>query len=143
VAEDLDIKRDLFAELTPVLKPDAVLSTTTSMRWRQLFPGALFAAIGWSLLKIFGATWVSNQVADANALYGTLGGVIALMLLFYSRTGSLPLGKIGVRHQVKGIGARDHVERFVIKRQLIRRSDMPRCSLILGQALARDREHVG
>lgn len=30
VAEDLEIKRDLFAELAPVLKPDAVLSTTTS-----------------------------------------------------------------------------------------------------------------
>jgi 3-hydroxybutyryl-CoA dehydrogenase len=30
VAEDLDIKRELFADLAPVLKPDAVLSTTTS-----------------------------------------------------------------------------------------------------------------
>jgi 3-hydroxybutyryl-CoA dehydrogenase len=30
VAEDLEIKRDLFAELAPVLKPEAVLSTTTS-----------------------------------------------------------------------------------------------------------------
>jgi membrane protein len=60
-----------------------VLSTTTSMRWKQLFPGAVLAAVGWSLLKIFGATWVSNQIANANALYGALGGVIALLLLFY------------------------------------------------------------
>jgi 3-hydroxybutyryl-CoA dehydrogenase len=30
VAEDLAVKRELFAELTPVLKPEAVLSTTTS-----------------------------------------------------------------------------------------------------------------
>lgn len=60
-----------------------VLSTTTSMRWKQLFPGAVLAAVGWSLLKVFGATWVSNQVANANALYGALGGVIALLLLFY------------------------------------------------------------
>jgi 3-hydroxybutyryl-CoA dehydrogenase len=30
VAEDLEIKRDLFAELAPVLREDAVLSTTTS-----------------------------------------------------------------------------------------------------------------
>jgi 3-hydroxybutyryl-CoA dehydrogenase len=30
VAEDLKVKRELFAELAPVLKPDAVLSTTTS-----------------------------------------------------------------------------------------------------------------
>lgn len=60
-----------------------VLSTTTSMQWRQLLPGAVLAAVGWSALKVFGATWVSNQVANANALYGTLGGVIALLLLFY------------------------------------------------------------
>jgi 3-hydroxybutyryl-CoA dehydrogenase len=30
VAEDLEIKRDLFGQLAPILKPDAVLSTTTS-----------------------------------------------------------------------------------------------------------------
>ena len=60
-----------------------VLSTTTSMQWKQLWPGAVLAAVGWSALKIFGATWVSNQVANANALYGALGGVIALLLLFY------------------------------------------------------------
>ena len=30
VAEDLDIKKDLFAELAPILREDAVLSTTTS-----------------------------------------------------------------------------------------------------------------
>jgi 3-hydroxybutyryl-CoA dehydrogenase len=30
VAEELDVKRELFAELAPMLKPDAVLSTTTS-----------------------------------------------------------------------------------------------------------------
>lgn len=30
VAEDIEIKRELFAELAPVLKPEAVLSTTTS-----------------------------------------------------------------------------------------------------------------
>jgi uncharacterized BrkB/YihY/UPF0761 family membrane protein len=73
----------LALDLVLFLVAYRVLSTTTSMRWRQLLPGALLAAIGWSLLKIFGATWVSNQVADANALYGTLGGVIALLLLFY------------------------------------------------------------
>lgn len=60
-----------------------VLSTTTSMRWKQLLPGAVLAAVGWSLLKVVGATWVSSQIDSANALYGTLGGVIALMLLFY------------------------------------------------------------
>ncbi len=60
-----------------------MLSTTTSMRIRQLLPGAILGAIGWALLKTLGATYVSGQVESANALYGTLGGVIALMLLLY------------------------------------------------------------
>jgi hypothetical protein len=60
-----------------------MLSTTTSMRVRQLLPGAILGAIGWALLKTLGATYVSGQVESANALYGTLGGVIALMLLLY------------------------------------------------------------
>jgi 3-hydroxybutyryl-CoA dehydrogenase len=30
VAEDLEIKKDLFSELAPILKPEAILSTTTS-----------------------------------------------------------------------------------------------------------------
>jgi membrane protein len=50
---------------------------------RDLLPGALLAAVGWTALKVAGATYVGNQVEGANALYGALGGVIALLLLFY------------------------------------------------------------
>lgn len=60
-----------------------ILSTTTSMRVRQLVPGAVLAAIGWAALKTVGATYVGAQVDSANALYGALGGVIALLLLLY------------------------------------------------------------
>lgn len=51
--------------------------------WRTLVPGALLAAVGWSALKLFGSTYVSGQVAGASELYGALGGVIGLLLLFY------------------------------------------------------------
>lgn len=60
-----------------------LLSPTSSLTVRQLVPGAVLAATGWTALKVAGASYVGGQVDDANALYGALGGVIALMLLFY------------------------------------------------------------
>jgi membrane protein len=60
-----------------------LLSPTSALAIRQLVPGALLAATGWTALKVAGASYVGNQVENANALYGALGGVIALMLLFY------------------------------------------------------------
>lgn len=50
---------------------------------RDLVPGALLAATGWTALKSFGATYVSRQVASSSELYGALGGVVALLLLLY------------------------------------------------------------
>lgn len=79
----LSILASLVLDLLFFLVAYRILSTTTSMRWRDLVPGALFAAVGWTVLKVFGSTWVAGQVADANALYGALGGVIALLLLLY------------------------------------------------------------
>jgi membrane protein len=60
-----------------------LLSPTSTLTVRQLVPGAVLAATGWTVLKVAGASYVSGQVENANALYGALGGVIALMLLFY------------------------------------------------------------
>lgn len=60
-----------------------LLSPTSSLRMRQLVPGAVLAAAGWTALKVAGASYVGNQIDSANALYGALGGVIALMLLLY------------------------------------------------------------
>lgn len=60
-----------------------MLSTTTSMQVRQLVPGAVLGAVGWAVLKTVGANYVGGQVDSANALYGALGGVIALLLLLY------------------------------------------------------------
>lgn len=60
-----------------------ILAASEGPRWRELLPGAVLAATGWVALKSFGATWVASQAAKANELYGTLGGIIALLLLFY------------------------------------------------------------
>jgi membrane protein len=67
----------LFLAAYTFLAPSAVLSV------RDRLPGAVLAGAGWTALKIVGATWVGSQIASANALYGALGSVIALMLLFY------------------------------------------------------------
>jgi membrane protein len=50
---------------------------------RALLPGAVLAAVGWTALKVAGASYVGNQVDDANAMYGAMGSVIALLLLLY------------------------------------------------------------
>ncbi len=67
----------LFLGAYTLLAPTAVLSV------RDRIPGAILAGAGWTLLKVAGATWVGNQIEGANALYGALGSVIALLLLFY------------------------------------------------------------
>jgi len=83
VTVSLSILASLLLDLVFFLVAYRILSMTTSMRWRDLVPGAVLAAVGWSALKLFGSTWVAGQVASANALYGALGGVIALLLLLY------------------------------------------------------------
>ncbi|MBW3658328.1 MAG: YihY/virulence factor BrkB family protein [Actinobacteria bacterium] len=60
-----------------------LLAVGRGPRFRRVWPGALLSAIAWTGLKAFGATYVSSQVAKANDLYGTLGGVIGLLILFY------------------------------------------------------------
>jgi membrane protein len=50
---------------------------------RALLPGAVLAAVGWTVLKVAGASYVGNQVEGANATYGAMGSIIALLLLLY------------------------------------------------------------
>lgn len=67
----------LFLAAYTLLSPSAPLGV------RDRLPGAMLAALGWTALKVAGATWVGGQIDNANAIYGALGSVIALMLLFY------------------------------------------------------------
>lgn len=51
-------------------------------RWRETTPGALFALVGW-LLVSFGFKFYVVRFGNYNATYGTLGGVMVLMLWLY------------------------------------------------------------
>lgn len=49
----------------------------------HLWHGALLGAVGWTSLKVFGATYITRQIARTNASIGALGGVVGLLLLLY------------------------------------------------------------
>jgi membrane protein len=50
--------------------------------WGDVWPGAIVAGIGWELLKR-GFVWYTTSVADWNAVYGPITGVIGLLLWLY------------------------------------------------------------
>jgi membrane protein len=59
--------------------------------WRWIVAGAVAFALGWLLATAALAFYVVN-VADYGATYGSLGGVIALMLWFYVTAAALVIG---------------------------------------------------
>lgn len=73
----------LVFDLALFLGAYRVLSPTSQVTVRQLLPGAVLAAGGWTTLKLVGASIIGAQVDSANALYGTLGSVFALLVLLY------------------------------------------------------------
>ena len=60
---------------------------TQRVGWRPLLPGSLFAGIGLEVLTLAGAYVVPHAVANASALYGSLGVVFAIIawLFFFGR----------------------------------------------------------
>jgi membrane protein len=55
--------------------------------WKQLLPGAAFAAVGFEVLKALGSILVPRLVASSEAVYGSLGIVFATLawLLLFGR----------------------------------------------------------
>lgn len=55
--------------------------------WRALLPGAVFAAIGFEILKAIGGIYVPRVVAQSSELYGSIGVVFAILawLFFFGR----------------------------------------------------------
>jgi membrane protein len=51
--------------------------------WRSHLPGALLGALGWTAMKVVGATVIGLRVTAAGAIYGALGGIVGLLLLLY------------------------------------------------------------
>jgi YihY family inner membrane protein len=57
--------------------------TVASVSWRQVLPGAVLAAIGWTALLLVGSWVVTRQIGHASAVYGLFATVIGLLAWIY------------------------------------------------------------
>jgi hypothetical protein len=51
--------------------------------WRSLLPGAVFAAVGWAVLKLVGAWYVSRTVQGSAGVYGAFATTVGVLVLLY------------------------------------------------------------
>ncbi|ARI78375.1 YihY/virulence factor BrkB family protein [Halobacillus mangrovi] len=59
-----------------------VMAPNKSVKYRDTVIGALFATVGWQLVSLLFSFYVSS-LGNFSATYGSLGGVIVLMIWFY------------------------------------------------------------
>src|SRR5438067_67787 len=57
--------------------------TAKDVSWGQVFPGAAFAAVLWTILQIIGGYYVTHQLRGASNVYGTFAIVIGLLVWIY------------------------------------------------------------
>lgn len=57
--------------------------TVASVSWRQVLPGAVVAAVGWTVLLLVGSWVVDHQIGRASAIYGLFATVIGLLAWIY------------------------------------------------------------
>jgi YihY family inner membrane protein len=55
------------------------LLTTDAVETRALIPGVVVATIGWEILQVIGGWYISHEVKNASAVYGTFALVIGLL----------------------------------------------------------------
>jgi membrane protein len=55
------------------------LLTTDTVETRALIPGVVVATIGWEILQLLGGWYISHEVKNASAVYGTFALVIGLL----------------------------------------------------------------
>jgi membrane protein len=55
------------------------LLTTDTVETRSLIPGVVVATIGWEVLQLIGGWYISHEVKNASAVYGTFALVIGLL----------------------------------------------------------------
>jgi membrane protein len=68
----------------PAASPTTTAPTTAARTtWALHLPGAMLGAVGWTVLKVFGATIVGIRLQSAGAVYGTLAGVATVLVLLY------------------------------------------------------------
>ncbi|QPC45756.1 YihY/virulence factor BrkB family protein [Mangrovibacillus cuniculi] len=58
------------------------LAPSVHMKGKTLFPGALFTTLGWAIVSLGFSYYVSN-FGSYSATYGSIGGIIVLMIWFY------------------------------------------------------------
>jgi YihY family inner membrane protein len=51
--------------------------------WRALIPGATFAAIAWSLLKVVGAWYATTTVERSETVYGPFAATVGVLVLLF------------------------------------------------------------
>ena len=57
--------------------------TRLNLRWRDVLPGAVIAAVLWTALQALGGLYVTRVVRDASNVYGTFAIVIGLLVWIY------------------------------------------------------------
>jgi len=55
------------------------LLTTDTVGTRALIPGVVVATVGWEVLQVLGGWYISHEVRNASAVYGTFALVIGLL----------------------------------------------------------------
>lgn len=55
------------------------LLTTDTVGTRALVPGVVVATVGWEILQVIGGWYISHEVKNASAVYGTFALVIGLL----------------------------------------------------------------
>lgn len=51
--------------------------------WRRLLPGAAFAAVGWTILKLLGTWYATTTVERSSSVYGPFAATIAVLVILY------------------------------------------------------------
>ncbi|HEX2024891.1 MAG TPA: YhjD/YihY/BrkB family envelope integrity protein, partial [Actinomycetota bacterium] len=51
--------------------------------WSDLLPGAMFGALGWSLLKVVGTWYATSTVERSETVYGAFAATVGVLVLLY------------------------------------------------------------
>jgi len=86
------------------------LAPAARQHWRRVTPGAIFALVGW-LVASYALRVYVRYFGNYNATYGSIGGVIVLMLWFYLSSLALLVGA-EINSQIRR--AQTHDEAVVI-----------------------------
>lgn len=68
------------------------LLTTDTVPSRALIPGIVVATIGWEILQVAGGWYISHEVKNASAVYGTFAVVIGLLAWIHLGAAFVVLG---------------------------------------------------